>query len=456
MIALLRAGPPLPDVCHCYDFMGRRQQVPPAILNSNKVSSGRGEASMRYLHRLEEKCLGSLVFLFVAYNFLWEPDYIKVMSGFWDDVYDAGALLFLAFLALFYLPKLRRLITPAHICLMIMAGAYLFSTYYYKRFNPLLWKCLKYIWPIAGIIMLVDLSVRINARKTALAFYLMCYVQIVINVLTMWIFPDGIYAGHEGEPQYWLGNENVFIVTILAGLGAGAVSVCARGKKITWDYLLYLLVSILCVRLSVTSIFGLAVFVFMWLLHFVIKASWFTNPFLYQGVGCAGFFGIVIFHVQEAFSVILEQVFHKDATLTYRTILWRRVLRRFRRRPLIGYGVRTGKGFSKLVGGNPHWVHAHNYVLDIANKGGLLALVPFLLSQLFTARLMLPHMKKECLRVLSIVLLSYYVIFIGDCFEMRTPFYGILALCMNAAYLPGLNDSPEEQKKAAGLPDGRQ
>ena len=393
---------------------------------------------MNLIYKILKRCLNHLPFLILSYCLLWEPDYIKARTSLPDDLFDAGALLLLIGLLVFYLADFRQMFNAFDLSLLLLGVMLLGSTLLHQGGAAGVWKCLKYIYPITGIVLLIDLSVRENAVRTALAFYIMCYANIFLNAVSMILFPGGIYPGHETipEPQYWLGNENVFIITILAGLGAGFVTVCARGRRLTWDYFFYILLCVFCASWSVTAIIGLGIFLLLWVLQFFIKTDRLFDPLIYEGLGMAAFFGIVFFQLQQYLSFIIVNIFHKDVTLTFRTRLWQRVLTQFRLSPWTGYGIRSGIAFSDSVGGKRHWVHAHNYVLDLLNKGGLAALIPFVAAMIIAALRMRPFLSRSCVRVLSIILLAYMIVFIGDCFEMRTPFFGILALCANAAYLP--------------------
>ena len=399
------------------------------------------------IQKARQRLLGNEIFLVIAFCLLWEPDFIKVRNGLSDDIFDAGTVLLGALLLLFAIEGIRRLVTGANLSFLALGTVLTLSTLIHSGISTELVKCLKYVAPAALIILLVELGCQTDAYRTVQAFYIMCFLNVLINVVSMQLAPGGMYLGHEGEPQYWLGNENVFIMTVLAGLGAGYVNVWQRGKRMSADYLAYLVACVLCVRLSVTSILGLACFLAFFLLHFLTKARWPFDPFLHQALGWGAFWGIVVFRVHYYFSFLIVDVFHKDLTLTNRTKLWRRVIRQFWQSPVLGYGVRTAEAFRKSLGKkNEHWIHAHNYCLDLVNKGGVLAVTAYGAGLLFVAWEMRKNLHKEGVRVLAAAILSYLVIFVGDCFEMRTPFYGILALAACSSLLLPRGEEPQAEE----------
>ena len=283
--------------------------------------------------------------------------------------------------------------------------------------------------------MLVELGVRKNPEKLVKALYVMCYVNTAVNLASMYIFPDGLYQGFDSEPQSWLGNENVFIMTILAGLCAGYIYTLRNGKKICVHYLVYWLISAASCRWSATAVIGIFIFTIFFILHFFVHVNWIYSLFGGIGLWAAGFFGITVFRFHKRFPVFFEKVLHRDVTLTLRTKIWSRLMKQFRKSPVWGYGVRTAEQFSDSVGGKRHWVHAHSYIMELLNKGGLVAVGFFTGLLLTTASRMQPFLEHDEVKIISITLLSYFMIFIGDCFEMRTLFYVILCLGSCCSYV---------------------
>ncbi len=391
---------------------------------------------------IRDKCLSSYWFFLLAAWLFWEPDFIKQQVRWLDRCFDAGNILVLVLLTVFYCMSLRSLLNRFDLTAAVLGLILIISTLHYSGISSDLWKCLKYEWPIAAMIMLIQLGVRRAPAKMIRAFYHMYYINIVINLILGLIFQNGLYSEIDHEAQHWLGNENVFIVSMLAGLCCGYLDVLMRGKKAAADYLvlhLLCIIQLVCMW-SVTSMLGIACYTVLLILTWVIHSSWFYSLKLYTFLWVAAFFFFTVFQLhKKTLKWLIKGVFHKSVSLSKRTKLWRRLLKRFRKRPLLGYGVLSPDRFRKMTRySNKHWVHCHNYILELLIKGGLLAIAVFAALLLWTSQELEKMNHTMPARVISITLCSYFVIFCGDCFEMRTPFYVILTLGFVCRYLsPG-------------------
>lgn len=373
-------------------------------------------------------CLNNFWFLFAAFLLFWEPAYIKTQLYWTDKVFDAGNLLFFLLIVVFYI--MGRKISQFDIALAAMGVILLGSTLFHQHLSPQVWKCAKYMWPILSVVLLTEMAAGENPKALVRAQYYMCYFQTAVNFLTVFLLPQGLYRGSDNERQFWLGNENVFIVTILAGLCVGYLDVLRRKKKMTWDYALFFLLGLgQVVRVwSATGMIAIAVFVLAFACSFWLSWKWLYMLKTYMAVWCAGFFGITIFRLQFLFKPIIVGLLHKKLNLTKRTRVWNKVLKAIKKSPVYGYGVESAQAFSERLGGDPHRVHAHNYILELLMKGGALLLIAFLALLFVTARKLDRCIQHREAKVISISLLAYFIAFIGDSFEMRTLFYMILAL----------------------------
>ncbi|MBQ1311947.1 MAG: O-antigen ligase family protein, partial [Blautia sp.] len=307
------------------------------------------------------------------------------------------------------------------------------STLLHSGLHSQVWKCLKYIYPILGSVLLLESAALWDFRNAVKAVYYMAFSQTVINTCTVLLFENGIYLAEDTSRQYFLGNENLFIMTILLGLCAGCILTVEKGKRISWDYLVFLAasaVSILKVW-SASSLIGMTVFLLGVLSMIVIPFDGLYRLETGIALSTAGFVSIVLLRMQYLFKPFIEGVLHKDVTLTLRTYLWDKVLNAVKKSPWIGYGVENAKDFNdRFQGSNMHWVHSHDYYLELLMKGGIVLLVLFLILLFVVAGSIAPYMAEVQARILCIAISAFLFCFIGDCYEMRTPFYMILTLAM--------------------------
>lgn len=380
------------------------------------------------MNNIREKCLNQFWFLFIAYFIYWEPAYIKSQVNWLDKIFDGANFLILGLLIVFYIQ--RKKISQFIFVLSGMGIVLLGSTILHNMEIANIWKCLKYLWPILAVCLLTEMASEVNGLLMIKAQYAMCFVQVVINCFTVVFLPGGLYKGSDGERQFWLGNENVFIVTILAGLCTGALYLYLQGKKISIDYIIFCICSVLSVVVvwSAASLIGLFAFAAMMLISIWIKWDWPYKLKTAVGIWIAGFLSITIFRLQYLLKPLIVDILHKDLSLTERTLIWDEIIKRVEGSPIWGYGVETAEQFSSPIGGNPHWVHAHNYILELLVKGGMILLILFLLLLFVTSIKTDKKGMGSKEKILTISLLAFFITFIGDCYEMRTLFYMILSV----------------------------
>ena len=383
---------------------------------------------------------GSPVFVCVGLWTFWEPDFIKARTGILDTLFDAGAVFYLLFGMVYFMiwgrQRQHKAMRKYHCTLLAMAFIMCTSTLLHSGLHLQMWKCLKYIYPIVGSVLLLEEAMFEDETNAFRAVYWMCWVQIVVNCLTVFLCPNGLYTGTDNERQFLLGNENVSIMTILPGLCAGYMLLLKKGRKISWDYAVYVLAGVASVVKvwSVSSLIGIICFCIPFAAAFFIP--W---DFLFtMGVG------------------VIVGVFHKNLTLTRRTLLWEKLIEAIGKSPVIGYGVETAEQFSARVSGDMHWVHAHDYYLELLMKGGVLLLGVFLLLLIVTACSLDPLIARKEAKIQSGTIFAYLICFIGDCYEMRTTFYMILTCAMVYGCLHGRAEERHDlcgNERTDGEPD---
>ena len=382
--------------------------------------------------RFREKCLTGVPFLAAAMWCFWEPDYYKVKLGTADRICDAGAVLFLFLIFVFFLSERHEGMYRFFGALLLMAAIMTAATVFRSGAGEELRKCLKYIWPIAGTVMLTELSLKRGAQNPLTAFYAVFWIQTAVNTFTIFFYEHGLYLSEDREAQFFLGQKNLFIMTILPGLCLGLLLLIRSGRRMTADYALFLVFSVVSVvRVwSASSLIGLFVFALtaFFLLKMVPGAPIGLRPFI--GIWALLFTAIVVFKMQYLLEPVVVHILHKDMSFSGRIGLWDRLLKEIARSPLIGYGVETTGNFRVHAEAytNLHFVHSHNYILELLMKGGFLLLAAFVWLLLETAKKLDKGLHTKEAKVLLSALFAFFICFVGDCYEMRTPFYMLLAI----------------------------
>ena len=72
-------------------------------------------------------CMDSFWFFLCAFFLFWEPDYIKSVVRPLDRLFDAGSLLFLLLLTVFYIVRIRE-VFGLYDVFLLLTGAVLFGS----------------------------------------------------------------------------------------------------------------------------------------------------------------------------------------------------------------------------------------------------------------------------------------------------------------------------------------
>ena len=385
--------------------------------------------------------MGSMLFVSLAAWSFWEPDYIKVRLSYLDRIFDIASVLFLLLLLVFFLTERHEETRNYLVLLVVMAGVMTASTVFHSGSGEQLKKCLKYIYPITGAVLLTEMAVRRNAEKAVRAFYAVFWVQAVVNAFSVFVYENGLYVGPDGEAQFFLGQKNLFIMTILPGLCLGYAALVMSGKRMTWDYLVFLALSAASIlRIwSASSIVGIFLFAAGILLSKFVRKNFLFSVKTSAAVWAAGFIAIVVLKMQSLLEPVVVHVLHKNMTFSGRIGLWERLMGEITKSPFIGYGVETARQFRAHAEANTnlHLIHSHNYILELLMKGGVILLAVFVLLLLEVSKKLDPLLDTKEARGIAVTLFAFFICFIGDCYEMRTTFYIILTFAVCAGYLPG-------------------
>ncbi len=216
-------------------------------------------------------------------------------------------------------------------------------------------------------------------------------VLVYGNLLTVLLFPDGMYSTYGSIPGVWftgknwlLHQKNVFLPYFLfACLVADLYSIRGGIKKWReWSLYIACLLSAILVK-STTSAVVMTILIGLFLIKKVKTIKF--NTFSLLSGNVALFFICVIMQQQKMFSFLIEEVLGKKITFSGRTALWDAVF------PLIGDNLFLGLGIMKQgvfqqLTGFKFAMHAHNLILDYLCKGGLLCLVLYLAAMFFVYR----------------------------------------------------------------------
>lgn len=197
-------------------------------------------------------------------------------------------------------------------------------------------------------------------------------ILIIINLLIIVLFPDGLYNFTAVNHHYFLGSRNVMMRTIFPGVCFSILRSKIERSKLSFRTIVVMIaagVSLVLVW-SATALFSYALFcALMFIFQFKGVPKWFTVKTCYV-FSVVIFIFIVILQLQDIFSFIIVGILQKDITFTGRTILWDAAMLNIAKSPLLGYGLENLQTISAKLYRFTDYDSCHNLYLDILYQNG--------------------------------------------------------------------------------------
>ena len=211
---------------------------------------------------------------------------------------------------------------------------------------------------------------------------ILCYSTLILsgiayaNFLLTLVFPDGHFYV-EGKSAYLLGyNYNSMGATLLVSMVVNAIYTFRYGK-LRINLICLAIVSCITVLFvgSMTSSVGVILLALYLIVARMKTARWALKAF---------FAGVILFNLGIPFLQMeidnnylvwfIEDVLGKDLTFTDRARIWLEAVLMVSDSPWYGYGLRDAAWFEY----NFNVLTAHNFILTMLLKGGLILLVIFI------------------------------------------------------------------------------
>lgn len=262
-----------------------------------------------------------------------------------------------------------------------------------------------------ALVLLIDLGCRDLSHflKGAIA----CYLLLVsANLITILLFPDGMYQTIYQTRNWFLGYDNNHLQTILPGF---CFAVCYAGffkrKAISVFYCIIAATTIVLTQ-SAAAVVALVVLVCAFL--FLNKGSGeLINFRSFICIYYVLFFLIVVFRFQEVFGVLIEGL-GKNLTFTGRTLIWDSYMDAIAKAPVFGYGVRSSASKLLMVGTMPY---THNHVLEVLFSGGALFAACWVLFFISIWRICKPCLGNTVIKMLSACCFALMLTMIVESYE---------------------------------------
>ncbi len=382
----------------------------------------------------------SLLYLFLLFPF-FEPDYFIGVGSNINYIYSFFQLIsiFIVF-AIFIIDLKGKKGSPIILWIILYNLFLLFSTFLNSNGN-LLTNIYNSIEMIA-LCILIEHGVRNNLKVLMQSLLIIFFIQIFINLLTMFFYPNGMWISP--VTRYWqnwfLGYDNNHIIILLPYIILYYIysQIYHNKLKFPFYFSLILVNTTVLKSWSATSLVGIFSFDIYIFFPKLFKSKIFQFFNLIKGY-IIGFFAIVVFRFQNLFSFIIEDVLKKDLTFSARTYIWDYIMRYIRNKPIFGYGIQSSTVRFNLVKSVPSF-HAHNLILEIFYRGGVVLVFIFSYIVILVGKQLKKYKDNPLAKFIGWNMFIYAIMLLVEFYEPKHYMY-LLVIFYNINYLRGVSSN---------------
>ncbi len=281
--------------------------------------------------------------------------------------------------------------------------------------GPLI-RCMNYICNIVAPTLFVYVLFHKDTLMCLDAMLFPMEILIYANLLTVLLFPNGMYvtvnyAGQQTRNNWLLGMDNGQAPLFLWAITVSVLrTYFITGKTKLTPRNLFLLVAILATVLicwQATIIVGMTIIVFALLFSEYFAKAKLLNIWTYFLIVAIVFALLVIFQSVGGFSYIIQTILRKDLTFSGRVMIWGKTIKAISQHPLLGYGRQDDYFMWKSVG----HIHTHNMYLQTLYQGGILHFSVFIFVHLVTAKKLYKNNENVLSNALSMILFCLLIMF---------------------------------------------
>ena len=274
-----------------------------------------------------------------------------------------------------------------------------------------------------------------KSPKTLIEGFNILEVLVYANLITVLLFPKGMYRTELYTANWLLGYKNYHIRTILPIVCIALIRSYWKWGKVslrTWFLIVCSAVTMILIDSS-TALVGYVVFIGLLMLYHSKKKA-LPQKFTLSNMLLATvfvFIAIILFNVQESFSYLIESVLGRNLSFTGRLPIWGISAQFFLKKPIFGYGFLTGDDYVKMFNAGPWFAHPHNYMFYILLTGGLMLGIIVIIGYSMASRTISKNIKSVYSKIILFTLCSFLVMGIAEAITSTVLLYPMLVLGMN-------------------------
>ena len=340
-----------------------------------------------------------------------------------SKLFDYSIVLFFlisSFYVITHYPVLKKNAKYVYILQLILPSLLLFSRFI-NGYSITIDSIIKgFMYPVM-LINLFTVFLVTDFWKKLKSIDLVLTIYVVINFLTILLYPDGWFSTHNYSANWFLGYKNELIRTLLPALTInGVLAMHNNGRYKLKNIIIYLicLSSIILTGSATSLVMIIAYGGFVLIVHSRFSLKYFSLLLSFL-ISCFISIGFVIYHAQDDYSVIFENWLGKDTTLTGRVFIWEYAISKILNSPIIGYGYHATTEWNQIFYDYrlENLSHPHNYLLYTLIQGGVVYLLIYIILLLFTT---ISTWKLHANREFLILTAMFFLFYIGGISESIT------------------------------------
>ena len=245
----------------------------------------------------------------------------------------------------------------------------------------------RFAGPAITAIVILMLGKLINKGKWIQFMLILRNLLLILVVLNVSEQVFRVFFLGEDNIVTFLGIENRWLYFYLPLVFINMV--ISQIKNYHLDVLSKLIFAMLFLSLLLARSMGAVLAMTSFALTFIVLKYFKPNVVLCYLLYCVFNYLLVNGYVLKSFNFLISDILQKDITLSGRTYLWQTVIEVLEENPLTGMGVQTSLFDCSFFFERSGYVigcfvnHPHNYFLNVAYHGGIIALLLFILLYYF-------------------------------------------------------------------------
>jgi O-antigen ligase len=263
-----------------------------------------------------------------------------------------------------------------------------------------------------------------------ISFVLTSGIVVVINFITILLFPEGMYEVKLNEyTQNWLlGYKNAHIYTYLPFLLClMLLSVYKKGKITAICIFLTIVASIASLMVdSMTSTVAMFIFLLLTVFFTKIFCKYTLRPFyFYISTVILSYLLLVQYFIKEGWFHDIINIFStRSETFSGRTVIWFKAIKYFINHAISGNGIVEYVLFHK----NFTTSQAHNAILDTLVSVGIAGFIFYSFMLFLVCRKLVKERSSLYSSIFAVVLIAYFVTFLMEMYSERHLLFFVLLL----------------------------